>query len=40
VASIAIDVHELAMLLEGIEVDEIKTKPRWEPTPRTRSTAA
>ena len=40
VMSIAIDVHELAMLLEGIEVDEIKTKPRWEPTARTRSTAA
>jgi hypothetical protein len=31
VASVAIDVHELAVLLEGIEVDELKTKPRWEP---------
>jgi len=40
VASVAIDVHELAILLEGIEVDEIKTKPRWEPTPAVRSTAA
>jgi len=40
VASVAIDVHELAILLEGIEVDEIKTKPRWEPTAHTRSTAA
>jgi transposase len=40
VASISIDVHELAILLEGIEMDEIKTKPRWEPTARTRSTAA
>lgn len=39
-ASVAIDVHELAILLEGIELDEIKTKPRWEPTPRTSSTAA
>lgn len=28
VASIAIDVHELAVLLEKIEVDELKTKPR------------
>jgi transposase len=40
VASVAIDVHELAMLLEGIEVTQVKTKPRWEPTPRMRSTAA
>jgi transposase len=39
-ASVAIDVHELAMLLEGIEVTDIKTKPRWEPAPRIRSTAA
>jgi len=38
VASVAIDVHELAVLLEGIEVDELKTKPRWEPTPAVRST--
>jgi transposase len=37
VASVAIDVHELAVLLEGIEVDELKTKPRWEPTPASRS---
>jgi transposase len=40
VASVAIDVHELAVLLEGIEVDELKTKPRWEPTPRSSSTPA
>lgn len=38
VASVAIDVHELAMLLEGIDVAEVKTKPRWEPEPRVRST--
>ena len=38
VASVAIDVHELAVLLEGIEVDELKTKPRWEPTPASRAT--
>jgi hypothetical protein len=40
VASVPIDVHELAVLLEGIEVDELKTKPRWEPTPPSRSTMA
>jgi hypothetical protein len=40
VASVVIDVHELAVLLEGIEVDELKTKPRWEPTPRSPSTEA
>jgi transposase len=38
VSSVAIDVHELAVLLEGIEVDELKTKPRWEPMPASRST--
>ncbi len=36
--SVAIDVHELAMLLEGIDVARAKTKPRWEPPPRSRST--
>jgi transposase len=36
--SIAIDVHELAMLLEGIDVSRAKAKPRWEPPPRVRST--
>jgi transposase len=34
--SIAIDVHELAMLLEGIDVSRTKSKPRWEPPPRVR----
>jgi transposase len=38
--SIAIDVHELAMLLEGIDVSRAKTKPRWEPPARARATAA
>jgi transposase len=33
-ASVAIDVHELAMLLEGIDVGRAKTKPRWEPPAR------
>lgn len=37
VPSVAIDVHELAMLLEGIEVARAKTKPRWEPPARVRS---
>ena len=36
--SVAIDVHELAMLLEGIDVSRAKTKPRWEPPTRTRPT--
>jgi transposase len=35
--SIAIDVHELAMLLEGIDVSRAKAKPRWEPPPRARA---
>lgn len=35
--SVAIDVHELAMLLEGIEVARTKMKPRWDPPMRTRS---
>jgi transposase len=36
VASVVIDAHELAMLLEGIEVARTKTKPRWEPPARLR----
>ena len=28
--SVAIDVHELAMLLEGIDVSHAKSKPRWD----------
>lgn len=31
VASIEIDVHELAMLLEGIDVRHTRTAARWEP---------
>ena len=34
--SVTIDVHELAMLLEGIDVARAKTKPRWEPPTRVR----
>lgn len=40
VAIVTLDVHELAVLLEGIDVAELRTKPRWEPTPRVRSTTA
>lgn len=36
--SVVIDVHELAMLLEGIDVSRAKAKPRWEPPARVRST--
>jgi len=31
VASVAIDVHELAMLLEGIDIRRARTSSRWEP---------
>jgi transposase len=31
IASIEIDVHELAMLLEGIDVRRARTSERWEP---------
>jgi transposase len=31
VTSIEIDVHELAMLLEGIDVRRARTSGRWEP---------
>jgi hypothetical protein len=32
----ALAVHELAVLLEGIDVVELRTKPRREPPPRAR----
>ena len=31
VASVEIDVHELAMLLEGIDIRRARTSARWEP---------
>jgi transposase len=31
VKSVELDVHELAMLLEGIDVSEARTARRWEP---------
>lgn len=33
--SVEVDVHELTMLLEGIEVVRAKTSPRWEPPRNT-----
>jgi transposase len=30
-ASVAIDVHELAMLLEGLDVAHARASRRWEP---------
>lgn len=37
VASVAIDVHELAMLLEGVDLSRAKTSARWEPPMHARS---
>ena len=34
--SVEIDVHELSMLLEGIDVARARTSARWEPTAHTR----
>ncbi len=31
IASVEIDVHELAMLLEGIDVRRARASERWEP---------
>jgi transposase len=36
--SVVIDVHELAMLLEGIEVHAVRSSKRWEPPMHERST--
>ena len=35
-ASVAIDVHELAMLLEGIDIRHARTSSRWEPPMHAR----
>lgn len=37
-AVVELDVHELSMLLEGIDVRQVRTAPRWEPPldPRSR----
>jgi len=29
--SVPLDVHELSMLLEGIEMEDVRTSGRWEP---------
>ena len=34
--SVEIDVHELSMLLEGIDVTRARTSTRWEPPKHTR----
>jgi transposase len=36
VASVPIDVHELAMLLEGIDIRRARTSARWEPPMHAR----
>jgi transposase len=36
--SVSIDVHELGMLLEGIEVARARVSRRWEPPAHTRQT--
>ena len=35
-ASIEVDVHELSMLLEGIDVSSARTSRRWEPPAHVR----
>jgi transposase len=36
VKSVELDAHELAMLLEGIDVTRVKASRRWEPPQHTR----
>ena len=38
--SVEVDVHELSMLLEGIDVSTARTSKRWEPPAHTRSNEA
>ena len=35
--AVEVDVHELSMLLEGIELSSARTAPRWEPPLDTRA---
>jgi transposase len=35
--SVEVDVHELSMLLEGIDAREVRTSARWEPPMHGRS---
>ena len=39
VASVEIDVHELGMLLEGIDAGQARTSRRWEPPAHARMIA-
>jgi transposase len=34
---VELDIHELSMLLEGIELTTARTSKRWEPTQHTRA---
>ena len=36
-AAVEVDVHELSMLLEGIDVATARTSRRWEPPARAAS---
>ena len=36
VKSLELDAHELAMLLEGIDVSRARSSPRWEPPAQVR----
>ena len=38
--SVELDVHELSMLLEGIDVARARTSARWEPPAHTRAARA
>jgi transposase len=38
--SVEIDAHELGMLLEGIEIRQVRLAKRWEPARHTRSRAS
>ena len=38
VRSVEIDVHELSMLLEGIDVTRARVSQRWEPPAHARTT--
>jgi transposase len=38
--SVELDVHELGMLLEGIDVKQARVSKRWEPPAHVRSTPA
>jgi hypothetical protein len=35
--SVEIDVHELSMLLEGIDVTRVRASARWEPPAHARA---